>query len=185
MKRVFDLLISIILIIPATFIIIVSAVFVTIETRGNPIFRQLRVGRDERWFVLYKIRTMDVSTGNRASHEVSDASITKTGRILRETKIDELPQIWSVLKGDMSFVGPRPCLPQQTRLIALRRDLGALTVRPGITGPAQINGIDMSTPEKLATIDAEYARDHNFFSDIKIMLLTVAGGGSGDAVTRI
>ncbi|MEL6875617.1 MAG: sugar transferase, partial [Pseudomonadota bacterium] len=117
--------------------------------------------------------------------ETPASSITKCGHLLRRTKIDELPQIWSVLRGDMSFVGPRPCLPQQAKLVDLRKSTGALDVKPGITGPAQLAGVDMSTPEKLAAIDAEYAKNRTFWNDIAMIFRTASGRGTGGANARI
>lgn len=185
MKRIFDIILSLLLLAPSLVILVIAVIFVSMETKGPVIFKQNRVGRDGKLFQIYKLRTMYNGTGDRASHEVSIGSITKVGYYLRKTKIDELPQIWSVLIGDMSFVGPRPCLPQQVELVELRRKQGALDVRPGITGPAQIAGIDMSTPIKLAEIDASYARNHSFFNDLKVILATAIGGGAGDAASTV
>ncbi|KHA50140.1 Sugar transferase [Sulfitobacter geojensis] len=113
---------------------------------------------------------------------MSAAQITRIGAFLRKTKIDELPQIWNVLMGDMSFVGPRPNLPNQSELIAERARRGVYDVRPGITGPAQLTGIDMSTPVELATADAAYIANQTFCEDLKLILQTGTGGGRGDAV---
>ena len=119
---------------------------------------------------------------DRASHEASKSMITRVGRILRLTKIDELPQILNVLAGSMSFVGPRPCLYSQDELIELRRQEKVFQCRPGITGLAQLKGVDMSNPEKLSKIDAEYCRNRSDWSDVLIILRTVIGQGRGDAV---
>jgi lipopolysaccharide/colanic/teichoic acid biosynthesis glycosyltransferase len=142
------------------------------------------VGRDRRPFVLYKLRTMSVDTGDRASHEVTPAQITRIGDILRKTKLDELPQLLNVLKGDMSFVGPRPCLPSQMALIEERSRRGVYRIRPGITGPAQLAGIDMSTPKELAEADALYLERINLWDDFRYLVRTALGRGSGDAVKR-
>lgn len=117
-----------------------------------------------------------------ASHEVGAAYVTRVGAFLRKTKIDELPQILSVLAGDMSFVGPRPCLSTQTQLIAEREAHGVFAVLPGITGPAQVAGVDMSRPVELAQIDGRYVRERTFLGDVKLIVQTAFGGGSGDAV---
>jgi len=103
---------------------------------------------------------------------------------LRRSKLDELPQLWNVLKGEMSLVGPRPCLPSQTELIAARERLGVYAVRPGITGLAQVNGIDMSTPELLAKTDAHMMRTLNLGHYLRYLVQTVVGKGGGDAINR-
>ena len=125
---------------------------------GSPLFLQERVGRNKKPFMLVKFRSMKVDTASVASHLASSASITKLGGFLRKTKLDELPQLWNVLKGDMSLVGPRPNLFNQPELIAERDRLGVFDVRPGITGLAQVNNIDMSTPVLLAETDAKMIR---------------------------
>jgi O-antigen biosynthesis protein WbqP len=182
MKRAFDFLLAVVLLVPATIVVALAAVAVSLDSPGPPIFRQQRVGKDRKPFILLKLRTMRVGTASAASHEVSPRVITRVGAFLRRTKIDELPQIWSVLAGDMSFVGPRPCLLHQTDLIEERDRAGAYRVRPGITGPAQIAGVDMSTPQLLATIDADYAANRSLRCDVVIMLKTLSGRGRGDAV---
>jgi O-antigen biosynthesis protein WbqP len=128
---------------------------------------------------------MFTGTGDVPTHEVSAAAITPLGDYLRRFKIDELPQLFNVLAGDMSLVGPRPCLPSQLELIAARRRLGVLDVRPGITGLAQVRGIDMSNAERLAEVDAQYVRSRSFFGDLKLAWATVRGQGVGvDQVVR-
>jgi lipopolysaccharide/colanic/teichoic acid biosynthesis glycosyltransferase len=149
---------------------------------GSPIFRQERVGRDKQPFTLVKFRTMKPDTASVASHLASSSSITKLGRFLRKTKLDELPQLWNVLKGDMSLVGPRPNLFNQEELIAERDALGVYGVRPGITGLAQVNDIDMSTPELLAETDAKMIASLNVVDYFRYILMTVTGKGSGDRV---
>ena len=151
------------------------------DTR-SPLFRQERVGRNQQSFVLVKFRTMYPGTPSVASH-LSDASaITPFGRFLRRTKLDELPQIWNVLRGDMSLVGPRPCLFNQQDLIAARATLGVFDVRPGITGLAQIGNIDMSTPKLLAETDAKMIKGLSVYSYFKYIAMTMFGTGQGDAV---
>ncbi|MFN3868500.1 MAG: sugar transferase [Hyphomicrobiaceae bacterium] len=147
------------------------------DSDGDAIFSQVRVGRDARPFVCYKLRTMRAGTADAPTHEVAAAQITRIGRVLRATKLDELPQLYNVLIGDMSLVGPRPCLPSQTLLVAERSARGVLRVRPGITGLAQIRDIDMSDPHRLAEVDAEYCRDQSFLGDLRILFATFAGRG--------
>jgi lipopolysaccharide/colanic/teichoic acid biosynthesis glycosyltransferase len=147
---------------------------------GAPIFRQVRAGRGQKPFVLYKFRTMRPDAPQVATHEASAALVTPWGRFLRRTKLDELPQLWNVLKGEMSLVGPRPCLPTQTELITERERLGVFAARPGITGLAQLQGIDMSTPRLLAETDAKMLAGLNLRAYFVYLLQTALGRGRGD-----
>ncbi|AXV66451.1 sugar transferase [Pseudoalteromonas lipolytica] len=149
---------------------------------GSPIFTQERVGRHKKPFTLVKFRTMKVDTASVASHLASTASITPFGGFLRKTKLDELPQLWNVLKGEMSLVGPRPGLFNQEELTLAREAKNVYSVRPGITGLAQVNEIDMSTPELLAKTDREMIDTLTLSSYFKYILMTVTGSGSGDRV---
>lgn len=165
---------------PLLILLIVIGLFDT----GSPLFKQTRVGRYLKPFTLVKLRTMKVDTVSVASHLANRTSITKYGEFLRKTKLDELPQLWNVLKGEMSLVGPRPNLFNQTELIDERQSRGVYDVRPGITGLAQVNEIDMSTPELLAKTDAEMIRGLSFKKYFAYILLTIVGKGSGDRVTK-
>ena len=149
---------------------------------GSPIFIQERVGRNQKPFNLIKFRTMTVGTASVASHLASSASITKFGNFVRKTKLDELPQLWNVLKGEMSLVGPRPNLFNQEELIQERNNRRVYSVRPGITGLAQIQNIDMSTPEKLAKTDAIMIKKMSLKNYFLYIIKTVTGSGAGDAV---
>ncbi len=149
---------------------------------GSPIFLQKRVGCNRRSFTLVKFRTMAIDTASVASHLASATSITKLGGFLRKTKLDELPQLWNVLKGDMSLVGPRPGLFNQADLTKAREDLGVYDVRPGITGLAQVNDIDMSTPKLLAETDAKMIKEMSVVNYFKFVIQTVSGKGAGDRV---
>ena len=149
---------------------------------GSPLFIQERVGKDQKPFNLIKFRTMKVSTESVASHLVDNTSITKLGKVLRKTKLDELPQLINVLKGEMSLVGPRPNLFNQKDLIEARDKIGVYEVLPGITGLAQLSGIDMSTPERLAKKDKEMIDTINLKNYFSYILSTALGKGSGDAV---
>ena len=151
---------------------------------GSPIFRQQRVGRFKQPFTLVKFRTMHPNTAHVASHLASSSAITPFGHFLRKTKLDELPQLWNVLRGEMSLVGPRPCLFNQQELIDEREKRGVLNARPGITGLAQVNEIDMSTPVLLAETDAKMLQNLSLGDYFKYILLTVVGKGSGDRVKR-
>jgi lipopolysaccharide/colanic/teichoic acid biosynthesis glycosyltransferase len=149
---------------------------------GSPVFRQERVGRYKKPFTLVKFRTMSVDTASVASHLASSSSITKFGHFLRRTKLDELPQLWNVLKGEMSLVGPRPCLFNQEELIRERDQRGVLNARPGVTGLAQVNDIDMSTPRLLAETDAKMLANLTVPAYFNYIFMTVAGKGSGDRI---
>lgn len=163
---------------------LILMLFIKLDSPGRSLFVQQRVGRHQASFWLIKLRTMASHTGDRPSHEVSAAYITRVGRILRRTKLDELPQLWNIMKGEMTFVGPRPCLPSQRELISERASRGLFEIVPGITGPAQIRGIDMATPELMAEVESEYFRRSTPFSDLQILLRTALGAGSGDAAVR-
>jgi lipopolysaccharide/colanic/teichoic acid biosynthesis glycosyltransferase len=156
--------------------------FIGLLDTGSPIFRQMRVGKNKKPFVLIKFRTMHTSTADVASHLASKSSITPFGHFLRRTKLDELPQLWNVLIGEMSLVGPRPCLLSQHELITERQRRGVFNVRPGITGLAQINGIDMSTPSLLAETDAQMNATITLRSYFVLLFRTAVGGGYGDRV---
>lgn len=181
-KRIFDLLLALLALLPAALICLICAAAIQMESDGLSVFRQVRVGRGRRPFVLYKLRTLAQDTGDRASHEISPAQITRVGSFLRQTKLDELPQLLNVITGDMSFVGPRPCLLTQEKLIAERDELGVYSLRPGITGPAQLAGIDMSRPTELAVADAAYAANCTMWYDVGCIISTGLGRGRGDAV---
>ncbi|HDY7750710.1 TPA: sugar transferase [Vibrio vulnificus] len=164
-------------------ILVVVTVIGLFDT-GSPIFVQERVGRNRKPFKLVKFRTMSVETQSVASHLASTSSITKLGAFLRKTKIDELPQLINVLKGEMSLVGPRPNLFNQEELIKEREALGVYNVLPGITGLAQVQNIDMSTPQLLAKTDREMIDTLTIKNYFKYIIMTVTGSGSGDAVKK-
>jgi len=181
MLRVFDFTFSLFgLLISIPFLVIL--LFIGFFDTGSPIFKQERIGLKKRPFTLVKFRTMKVDTASVASHLASSDSITPFGAFLRRSKLDELPQLWNVLVGDMSLVGPRPGLRNQEEL-TLARDLADIySVRPGITGLAQISGIDMSTPELLAEVDANMIKHMTKIKYFKYISLTILGKGFGDSV---
>lgn len=181
MIRLLDFLFSLFGLVVGFPILILLFVIGLFDT-GSPLFRQTRVGRNEKAFTLVKFRTMKKDTASVASHLASSSSITRFGHFLRKTKLDELPQLWNVLKGEMSLVGPRPCLFNQEELIAERKKRGVLNYRPGITGLAQVKEIDMSTPELLARTDAKMLESLTISDYFKYILMTVTGSGSGDRV---
>jgi O-antigen biosynthesis protein WbqP len=179
MKRALDVLASMLLLLFCSPILLIVIVAIRLQSPGPAIFRQVRVGKNGRPFTCYKLRTMYSGTANLPTHEVQASSVTVLGEYLRRFKIDELPQLCNVLIGDMSLVGPRPCLPSQTALVEARRQLGVFEVRPGITGLAQVNGVDMSDANRLAEIDAQYVRTQSLIGDFKLMLATLRGQGVG------
>lgn len=181
MIRAFDFSFAILGLVIAFPVLLIVAAIGFFDT-GSPIFRQVRVGRHQKPFTLVKFRTMRVDTVSVASHLVNAASITRFGRFLRNSKLDELPQLWNVLKGEMSLVGPRPGLFNQLELTEERARRGVFDVRPGITGLAQVNQIDMSTPALLAQTDQRMIQSLTLVNYIKYILMTLAGKGVGDRV---
>ncbi|EGQ9178606.1 MULTISPECIES: sugar transferase [Vibrio] len=181
MTRVIDFIASLfglLFLWPILLIVTIIGLFDT----GSPIFVQERVGRNKKPFKLIKFRTMSVETKSVASHLANNASITKLGAFLRKTKIDELPQLINVVKGEMSLVGPRPNLFNQEELIAERDAKGVYDVLPGITGLAQVQNIDMSTPALLAKTDKQMIDTLTVKGYFKYIMMTVTGSGAGDAV---
>jgi lipopolysaccharide/colanic/teichoic acid biosynthesis glycosyltransferase len=183
MSRLFDIFFSILgilLLFPILLILVIIGYFDT----GAPIFLQERVGVGMKPFRLMKFRSMYVDSPSVATHLASASSITPFGSFLRKSKLDELPQLWNVVVGDMSLVGPRPNLFNQGELIHERDSRGVYSVRPGITGLAQINKIDMSTPQLVAETDAKMIQELNTFGYFKYILLTVFGKGFGDRIKK-
>ena len=181
MIRILDFFLSALGLVLLSPLILLVMILGWFNTR-SPLFRQERVGRGQKSFVLVKFRTMRPDTASVASHLADISSITPLGHFLRRTKLDELPQLWNVIKGEMSLVGPRPCLFNQQELIAERDKRGVYKSRPGITGLAQIQGIDMSTPELLAKTDAQMLKTLSLRNYFRCIFLTILGKGSGDRV---
>ncbi len=184
MKRTFDIVLALLLLPFAAVIIAALAVVIRATSPGPAIFRQERMGRKERPFTCLKLRTMRIDTPNAPSHDVGASAVTGVGRLLRRTKLDELPQLWNILMAEMSFVGPRPCLPTQTALIEARRSYGLSAIRPGVTGVSQIAGVDMSDPQRLAALDATYLENMSLRRDLQLILATFLGAGQGDRLDR-
>lgn len=185
MKRVFDFAASALFLLVSWPILLLIMIVIRLQSPGPAIFAQIRVGQGGRPFTCYKFRTMRSGTANVPTHQVEASSVTVLGEYLRRFKIDEIPQLYNVAVGDMSLVGPRPCLPSQAALVEARKQLGVLAVLPGITGLAQSRGIDMSDPKRLAEVDAEYVRGQSFAGDIKLIWSTLRGHGVGvDRVVR-
>lgn len=183
MKRLFDLVAAAAGLVLTAPLLAVLVIAIRRESEGPAIFAQERVGKNGALFRCYKLRTMYSGTANVPTHHADASRITPLGAKLRRTKLDELPQLWNILRGEMSLVGPRPCLASQVELVELRRQRGVLRLLPGITGVAQVEGMDMSDPAKLAEKDAEYLRDVSVLHDLKLIWRTVvAGEGQGDRV---
>jgi O-antigen biosynthesis protein WbqP len=162
--------------------ILLIITFIGLFDTGSPLFFQLRVGRNQKSFLLVKFRTMAIDTKSVGTHLANAASITKLGYFLRKTKLDELPQLFNVLIGHMSLVGPRPCLFNQKELIDERANRYVYEVRPGITGLAQVNNVDMSTPRKLARYDQLMISRISLKLYIQLVISTVLGKGRGDRI---
>ncbi|WP_343221544.1 sugar transferase [Mesorhizobium silamurunense] len=172
-KRAFDLIIAAVMLALTSPIVLVAMLAIRATSPGPAVFSQPRVGREGALFSCYKLRTMHRDTPSLPTHEAPAGSVTAVGKVLRATKIDELPQLWNVLEGEMSLVGPRPCLPTQTELIGHRQRLGVLAALPGMTGLAQIKGIDMSDPKLCAETDAAYLKAASIGHDVRILLATL------------
>lgn len=155
-------------------------ILIRIELKA-PIFKQTRLGINKIKFTLYKYRTMKMDTASLGSHLVNSSQVTKLGHYLRKYKLDELPQLYNVLIGDMSLVGPRPCLSNQSEVINERDKNGIFSIRPGITGTSQLKKIDMSTPKELAISDKDLINKITLFTYFNIIFKTAIGKGRGDA----
>ena len=182
MKRLLEILISVCGLVASLPVYLVAIPLIRVTSPGRAIFGQERVGKDGKVFICYKLRSMRTNTRQAGTHEIGADSVTPVGHFLRKTKLDELPQLWNVLKGEMSLVGPRPCLPVQTELIEERKKRGVLAVLPGITGLGQVRGIDMSDPVRLAECDAEYLERRSLRFDLELLMRTAFGSGRGDRV---
>lgn len=183
MLRFFDFIFSllgIIFLCPIALVLYIIGLFDT----GSPLFFQKRVGRNKKPFTLVKFRTMRRDTQSVATHLTSQKAVTRYGAFLRKSKLDELPQLINVLLGDMSLVGARPCLFNQTELIEEREKRGIYNFRPGITGLAQISEIDMSTPELLAVTDARMYETLTTKSYFFYIFATISGKGQGDRIQK-
>ena len=180
--RYFDIVFSFLGLVLLSPILGIISVICWLET-GSPILRQARMGKGKVQFNLYKFRSMYLYTPTLPTHDISGTYVTVFGRILRVSKLDELPQLINVLRGEMSLVGPRPCLPTQLALIRERDSRGIFNHSPGITGYAQILGIDMSQPEKLAEIEQVMVSELSVKIYLRSLVLTALGRGMGDRLS--
>ena len=181
--RIYDVLFSTFIIIVLSPLLILIFFICLLESR-NPIFIQKRIGINQKQFKLFKFRTMKINTPSKASHLIDANYVTRFGKVIRLLKLDELPQLINVINGEMSLVGPRPCLPNQFELIKWREKYKLHNVKPGITGLSQIKGIDMSNPEKLAKSDFIMISKINQRQYLKYLFLTFFGKGQGDKVKK-
>ncbi len=171
-KRLFDIVVSIVSFIVLSPLLSLAALAIYLEDGGPIFFRQKRVGRDGELFEIWKFRSMPVNVGNVEKAKAVTLPITRVGKIIRRTNIDELPQLINILRGDMSVVGPRPPLPSQEELCKMRHANGAINCLPGLTGLAQVNAYDGITDDVKAGFDGEYAAKVSFLTDSKIILKT-------------
>ena len=174
-KRLIDIIGSLIGLIVLSPVFVITAIAIKIESPGPIIFKQIRVGKNSETFCIYKFRSMREGTPILSTEEFTNATsfITKTGRFIRKTSIDELPQLINILKGEMSLVGPRPVIEKEEELIEARKIYGVDKILPGITGWAQVNGRDDINVEEKVKYDYEYMKNQNILLDIKIILMTV------------
>lgn len=176
-KRGLDLVFAVLLVICLSPIMLGLAIWIKLDSKGPVLFRQERVGRNGEPFTIYKFRSMsDDAPHQMATSEFDSALsyITRSGRIMRKLSLDELPQLFNVIKGEMSFIGPRPLIAKEEYVLQLRRANGAEDVTPGITGLAQVRGRDEVTDDQKAAYDGEYAKDLSFKEDCSILFKTVA-----------
>ena len=175
-KRILDLLAAIILMIVLSPIYLFLSLIIKLDSKGPILFKQKRIGISQSYFVIYKFRTMRIQAPKDAPTHLLDDPVrwvTRIGKILRKTSLDEIPQLINIIRGEMSFVGPRPALWNQYDLIEAREKLGVHEVLPGITGLAQISGRDLLSIEQKALLDGEYVKTISLIKDIKIILKTI------------
>ena len=186
MKRLIDVLLSLAALMVLSPVMLVAAIAILLDSGAPVLYRQIRVGRGGREFGMYKFRSMVKNAAAIGPYHTAndDPRITRVGRFVRKTSIDELPQLINVLKGDMSLVGPRPGLFNQQELLQARAAHGVYAARPGITGLAQVSGIDMSTPELLAQTDARMLANLTVAAYFKYIVQTVLGSGRGTDAMR-
>lgn len=176
-KRAMDIVISLLALIVLSPVLLILMLLIRLDSPGSPVFAQKRVGRDGKSFTIYKLRTMKKTAPQSvATSELADATshITRLGAFLRVASLDELPQFVNILRGDMSLVGPRPLVPEETSVHEERMRLGVYKVCPGVTGWAQVNGRDTVNAGKKAELDAYYAENVSFRLDMHIIMRTIS-----------
>ena len=183
-SRLFDIFFSLNVILIFGWLFILIYFLILLERNGNPIFVQKRIGKEKKVFNLLKFRTMSQDTIERATHLINETKVTKFGKFLRFFKLDELPQIFNILRNEINFVGPRPSLISQQKLIKQRDNKKILSIKPGLTGYSQINHIDMSDVNKLVKFDHYYLINQSLFFDLKIIIRTFLGIGFKDNINK-
>ena len=184
-KRAFDIVFSFLLLFFLALPMLIIGFVIALTSKGGAIFKQKRVGRGGKIFICYKFRTMySYAPSNRPTCDFADADkyVTRVGCFLRRTSLDELPQLFNVLKGDMSLIGPRPLISEEITVHKMRMESGAYDIRPGITGLAQISGRDMLCDREKAELDARYANSISFTSDLRIFLKTLRCAASKEGI---
>ena len=175
-KRALDITFSIVGTAVTSPILLAVAAAVKLDSKGPVIFKQERLGKDGKVFEMYKFRSMCVGAEHMGTGQYSykgDSRVTRVGKVIRATSLDELPQFINILKGDMSFIGPRPLIPEESHIRDLRREYGVYSVRPGVTGWAQVNGRDCLSDEEKASYDREYIERRSLAFDTKIFFRTI------------
>jgi O-antigen biosynthesis protein WbqP len=173
MKRFFDVMVSALVILIFSPFWLIIGIVIKLYDGGPIIFKQNRIGKDGAEFKFMKFRSMPVNTPNVVSTQTAVLRVTPIGKIIRRTNLDEIPQFINVLKGDMSIIGPRPSLPSQASLIEMRKQNGAIKLRPGLTGWAQVNAYDYMPEEEKARLDGEYYQKIGLVMDLRIVLGTI------------
>lgn len=171
-KRALDALGAAVLLLVLAPVFLAVTILITLFDPGPVIFRQIRTGRYCKPFRIYKFRSMPIDTDDVPSDQIGAVALTRVGRLLRRSNLDELPQLWNILRGDMSFIGPRPPLPTQVELLELRKANGAVALRPGLTGLAQVNGYDGMPFGEKSSFDGRYASNVNLATDLGIAIRT-------------
>lgn len=183
-KRGLDLAFALLGLVLFSWVMLVVYLLIRIDSKGSGFFIQERVGQNGKLFKLYKFRTMQRDTEQVGTHEVRASKITRIGRWLRRSKLDEVPQLVNVVRNEMSLVGPRPCLPTQINVLEERSKRGVLAMKPGVTGLSQVEGVDMSVPVELAKFDFRYKALRSLTCDFNLILRTACGGGGGDPANK-
>jgi O-antigen biosynthesis protein WbqP len=173
LKRAIDVITAIITLFLLFPFLVIIAILIKTYDNGPIVFKQKRIGRNGQVFLFLKFRSMTLNTPHVASTETHKLNITPIGKIIRRTNLDEIPQLINVLRGDMSIIGPRPCLPSQLSLIELRKANGSINLKPGLTGWAQINAYDYMPENEKADFDGDYYRRLSLLMDIEIVLRTL------------
>lgn len=186
MYRLLNLAGAILLLIVLAPVMIPAAIAIRLDSRGPAVFKQTRVGQFDRYFTLYKFRTMHVGTPDLPSEMVSkdDQKFTRVGRFLRRFSIDELPQLFNIIRGDLNFIGPRPALYNQYKLIAMRKAAGINKLKPGVTGWAQVNGRENISLERKVELDKYYMDNRSWLLNVRILWLTILKSITGADLYR-